>query len=309
MYQKKASVFIGMGGNFISATPDTEYTAKALQNCSLTVHISTKLNRSHVIHGKKALILPCLGRSEKDIQSNQKQFVTVENSMGVVHQSSGHLSPISKHLLSEPVIVSKMAKATLSKSTTNWDQLITNYDYIRNKIEATIPGFENYNTKVRKKGGFYLPNNARDNDFSPTTTGKANFSINKPSDITLTKDQFILMTIRTHDQYNTTIYGLNDRYRGIHNERRVVFMNPDDMKKENLSALESVDLISHFQGEQRIAKNFLVIPYHIPKQCTATYFPEANVLVPIQSKARISNTPASKGIIISIQKIKKDLLL
>ncbi|CAL2083873.1 FdhF/YdeP family oxidoreductase [Tenacibaculum sp. 190524A02b] len=302
MYNQKAKVFIGMGGNFVSATPDTEYTAEALRNCNLTVHVSTKLNRSHLIHGKKALILPCLGRSEKDIQQNEEQFVTVENSMGVVHQSSGHLTPISEHLLSEPAIVAGIAEATLKNSTVKWSELISNYDLIRNKIEATINGFDDYNDRVRKKGGFYLPNNARVNDFSPTSTGKANFSINKPSDITLETDQFLLMTIRTHDQYNTTIYGLNDRYRGVLNERRVIFMNPNDMKKLELSKLDKVDLISHFEGEKRVVRKFLVIPFSIPEQCTATYFPEANALVPINSTARISNTPASKTVIITIEK-------
>ena len=302
MHQKKAKVFIGMGGNFLSATPDTEYTAKALQNCELTVHVSTKLNRSHLIHGKKALILPCLGRSEKDIQEKGVQFVSVENSMGVVHSSSGHLVPLSESLLSEPAIVAGVAKASLSNTSLNWTELIKDYDNIRNKIEATIPGFKDYNTRIRKKGGFYLPNNARNKDFSPTLSGKANFTLNRISDISLKKDQFMMMTIRTHDQYNTTIYGLDDRYRGIINERRVIFMNPTDMKEQGLEKLDAVDLVSHFNKEKRTAKKFLVIPYNIPKQCTATYFPEANVLVPIQSKARISNTPTSKTIIITIHK-------
>ena len=302
MHQRKARVFIGMGGNFLSASPDTEYTAKALQNCDLTVHVSTKLNRSHLIHGKKALILPCLGRSEKDVQEKGIQFVSVENSMGVVHASSGHLAPLSASLLSEPAIVAGMAKASLSNTTLNWAELIKDYDGIRDKIEATIPGFENYNNRVREKGGFYLPNTARNKDFSPTLTGKANFTINAVSDIVLQKNQLIMMTIRTHDQYNTTIYGLDDRYRGIINERRVIFMNPTDMKEQGLEKLDTVDLISHFNQEQRIAKSFLVIPYSIPKQCSATYFPEANVLVPLQSKARISNTPTSKTIIITVHK-------
>ncbi|MDY0779461.1 FdhF/YdeP family oxidoreductase [Tenacibaculum sp. IB213877] len=303
MHDKKAKVFVGMGGNFISATPDTEYTAEALRNCNLTVHISTKLNRSHLIHGKKALILPCLGRSEKDIQNSGEQFVSVENSMGVVHQSHGHLKPCSEHLLSEPAIVAGIANATLKNSKVEWSKLISNYDLIRDKIEATIPGFEKYNKRVRQKGGFYLPNNARSNDFSPTSTGKANFTLNKPSDIVLKEDQFMLMTIRTHDQYNTTIYGLDDRYRGVLNERRVVFINPDDMTKLGLKKLDKVNLISHFNNENRIAEGFLAIPYSIPKQCMATYFPEANVLVPIKSVAKISNTPASKTVIISVEKM------
>ena len=302
MHKNKAKVFLGMGGNFISATPDTEFTADALRNCNLTVHISTKLNRSHLIHGKKALILPCLGRSEKDFQSTGEQFVSVENSMGVVHKSQGHLKPCSEDLLSETAIVARLASATLKKSSTNWAKLASNYDFIRDKIEATIAGFENYNERVRIKGGFYLPNNARENNFKPTHTGKANFSVNSPSDITLKDNQFMMMTIRTHDQYNTTIYGLNDRYRGVLNERRVIFMNADDMKTLALEKLDLVDLTSHFNNKKREARGFLALPYDIPKQCTATYFPEANVLVPIKSTANISNTPTSKTVIISIKK-------
>lgn len=302
MHQEKAKVFIAMGGNFLSATPDTEFTAEALQNCNLIVHISTKLNRSHLVHGKKALILPCLGRSDKDFQESGEQFVTVENSMGKVHRSSGHLQPFSDELLSEPAIVSGMAKATLKETKTDWDALVSNYDLIRDKIEKTIAGFDNFNEKVRQDAGFYLPNNSRVADFSPTATGKANFTINEVSDIQLKEDELILMTIRTHDQYNTTIYGLNDRYRGVLNERRVVFMNTTDMKARNLQKMDVVNLISHFNGEERIAEKFLVIPYEIPEQCVATYFPEANVLVPINSVARKSNTPTSKTIIITIQK-------
>jgi len=302
MHQKKAKIFFGMGGNFVSATPDTTFTAKALQNCDLTVHVSTKLNRSHLIHGKQALILPCLGRSEKDYQVSGAQFISVENSMGVVHSSQGHLEPVSKKLLSEPAIVVGLANATLKKTTVNWTKLISNYDLIRNKIEKVIPGFKNYNKRVRQKGGFYLPNNARDNNFKPTHTGKANFTLNKPSDIELKENQFIMMTIRTHDQYNTTIYGLNDRYRGVLNERRIIFMNAKDMKKQHLKSLDLVDLKSHFKDKERVAKGFLVVAYDIPEQCTATYFPEANVLVPITNVAHTSNTPASKTVIISIEK-------
>ena len=302
MHQKKAKVFVGMGGNFVSATPDTEFTAAAIRNCALTVQISTKLNRSHLIHGKKALILPCLGRSEEDIQTSGMQFITVENSMGIVHQSHGHLKPHSEKLLSEPAIVVGIANATLKSTKTDWTGFASNYDLIRSKIEATIPGFKNYNERVRIKGGFYLPNNARENNYASTASGKANFTLNEPSDLKLESNQFIMMTIRTHDQYNTTIYGLDDRYRGVLNERRVVFMNKKDMKTQNLKQLDVVDLTSHFKDERRIARGFLVVGYNIPKQCTATYFPEANVLVPLKSVAKISNTPASKTVIISIEK-------
>jgi anaerobic selenocysteine-containing dehydrogenase len=293
-----------MGGNFISATPDTEFTAEALRNCELTAHISTKINRSHLIHGKEALILPCLGRTEKDIQTSGTQFVSIENSMGVVSKSVGHLEPLSKYLKSETAIVAGIANATLSDSKVNWTALAANYDLIRDAIESTIPGFENFNERVRISDGFYLPNNARENDFSKTYTGKANFTINETSDIILEKDQFLMMTIRTHDQYNTTIYGLDDRYRGILNERRVIFMNAEDMEEYGLQKNDVVDLVSHFEGQERCAEKFLVIPYSIPRQCTATYFPETNVLVPLQSKARISNTPTSKTVVISVHKRK-----
>ncbi|KOY50476.1 FdhF/YdeP family oxidoreductase [Polaribacter dokdonensis] len=302
MHDKRAKVFFGMGGNFVSATPDTEFTAEGLRNCNLTVHVSTKLNRSHLIHGRKALILPCLGRSEKDFQTSGEQFISVENSMGIVHKSQGHLEPCSEDLLSEPAIVAGLAKATLKKTSVNWDKMISNYDFIRDKIATIIPGFKNYNQRVREDAGFYLPNNARANDFKPTTTGKANFTVNAISDIKLTEKQFIMMTIRTHDQYNTTIYGLNDRYRGVLNERRVLFMNAHDMEKNNINKLDLVDLRSHFNDKVREAKGFLALPYNIPKQCTATYFPEANVLVPIQSTGRTSNTPTSKTVIITIHK-------
>lgn len=304
MHAKKASFFLGMGGNFISATPDTEFTATALRNCDLTVHISTKINRSHLIHGKEALILPCLGRTEKDIQASGEQFVSVENSMGVVSKSVGHLDPLSDYLKSETAIVAGIANATLLESKVNWTAMSDNYDMIRDAIEATIPGFDNFNKRVRIDGGFYLPNNARENDFSRTYTTKANFTINETSDIVLEKNQFLMMTIRTHDQYNTTIYGLNDRYRGVLNERRVIFMNPQDMEMSGLQKHDTVDLVSHFEGQERHAKQFIVIPYSIPRQCTATYFPETNVLVPLQSKARISNTPTSKTVVISVHKRK-----
>ena len=204
--------------------------------------------------------------------------------------------------MSETAIVANLAKATLKNSTTNWLDLRANYDLIRDKIEATIPGFNNFNKRVRIKGGFYLPNNARENNFKPTATGKANFSINKPSEIKLEANQFMMMTVRTHDQYNTTIYGLNDRYRGVLNERRIIFMNANDMTRLGLQKLDAVDLTSHFKNEKREAKGFLAIPYSIPTKCTATYFPEANVLVPLKSKADISNTPASKTVIISVKK-------
>ena len=302
MYQGQAQVFFAMGGNFLSATPDTAFTAQALQRCRLTAHVSTKLNRSHLIHGAEALILPCLGRTNIDEQASGKQMVSVENSMGVVHSSEGILPPPSQHLLSEPAIVAGLAKATLGeRSKVDWDHLISDYDHIRDAIEQVIPGFDDYNRRVREPGGFYLPNGARKQEFH-TPSGKAQFTVNALPDNQVPEDQFMMMTIRSHDQYNTTIYGLHDRYRGIYNERRVVLMNREDMAELGLQQEDVVDLTGTYKGEERIAPRFLVVPYDIPRRCVATYFPEANVLVPIDSIAQHSKTPTSKRVLIRIEK-------
>lgn len=302
MQTGKAKVFFGLGGNFLSATPDTRFTASALQNCNLTVQVSTKMNRSHLITGKEALILPTLGRSDKDIQQNEAQFVSCENSMGVIQSSQGVLNPVSEELLSEPIIVCQLAKAVLGdNSKVGWDQYQQHYDHIRDDIERTIPGFEDYNRRVRQPGGFYLPNSARSGVFK-TNTQKANFTISVAEEIALQDDELLMMTIRSHDQYNTTIYGLNDRYRGIENERRVILMNETDMQQRNLKKLEAVDLYNYSDERERVARNFLVVPYPIPEKCVATYFPEANVLVPIKSVAKKSNTPTSKSVVIKVKK-------
>jgi molybdopterin-dependent oxidoreductase alpha subunit len=303
MHQKKGKVFIAMGGNFLSATPDTKYTAQALRNCSLTVHISTKLNRSHLITGDEALILPTYGRSDKDVNSEgEEQFISCENSMGVVQMSKGNLTPVSKKLLSESAIVCRMAQATLgNKTSIAWSQYEQHYDAIRDAIEQTIAGFEDYNSRVRKPGGFYLPNGSRERKFF-TLTGKAHFTASDVTYQRLAGDELMMMTIRTHDQFNTTIYGLDDRYRGIYNERRVILMNQHDVKKLGLKDGDSVDLINNHDDIERVARNFRVVVYDIPEQCSATYFPETNVLVPIQSVADKSNTPTSKMVIIKVKK-------
>lgn len=302
MHQGHAKVFIAMGGNFLSATPDTTYTAEALRNCDLTVQVSTKLNRSHLIHGAEAIILPCLARTDIDLINGERQFISVENSMGVVHQSKGNLKPISENLLSEPAIVCHLAKATLgSTSKVNWDSYLQHYDAIRESIEKTIPGFDGYNLRIRQPEGFYLPNGARYNDFK-THTGKANFVVSKVEPIVLKTNELLMMTIRSHDQFNTTIYGLDDRYRGILNERRVVLMNKSDMLRMNLQQQEIVDLYNYHEGVERVAHKFIVLEFNIPMQCIATYFPETNVLVPINSTADRSNTPTSKSVIIEIKK-------
>ena len=302
MHQRKAKVFIAMGGNFLSATPDTKYTAEALNRCDLTVQISTKLNRSHLITGKEAIILPTFGRSDKDVLNGEEQFISCENSMGVVQMSKGNLKPVSNDLMSEPMIVCGMALALFGEhSIVDWKSFTNHYDFIRDAIEKVIPGFDNYNSRVRELGGFYLPNGSRIGKFN-TFSGKANFNV---ADVTfhhLQKDELVMMTIRSHDQFNTTIYGLNDRYRGVTNERRVIFMNKKDIADLGFKAGDVVDLYNEYNGVERIARKFIIIEFNIPEKCTATYFPETNVLVPIDSVADKSNTPTSKFVVLKIRK-------
>ncbi|UKM64437.1 FdhF/YdeP family oxidoreductase [Flavobacteriaceae bacterium GSB9] len=303
MYENKAKVFFGLGGNFISAVPDTYYSAQALANCKLTVHVSTKLNRSHLVTGKEALILPCLGRTEKDYQKTGLQIQSVENSMGIVSSTNGVLEPCSKSLLSEVAVVCGVASATLKgRSKINWLAYKDDYNLVRDDIADVVDGFNNFNERIKEPAGFYLPNGARVRKFK-TKTGKANFSINKLPDWKLKKNELMMMTIRSHDQFNTTIYGLNDRYRGIFNERRVVLMNPEDMKVRGLEERQAVHLKSVYDGETRFVKNFKVVGYDIPKNCCATYFPETNPLVPLNSFAHTAKTPASKSVAISIEVI------
>jgi molybdopterin-dependent oxidoreductase alpha subunit len=303
MYTEPGKVFIAMGGNFLSATPDTTYTAQALRNCKLTVHISTKLNRSHLICGEEALILPTYGRSDKDInEQGEEQFISCENSMGVIQMSKGNLKPVSNQLQSESAIVCNLAIATMGKqSKINWAQYKLHYDHIRDDIEKTINGFDDYNKRVREPGGFYLPNGAREGKFF-TLSGKAHFNVALVPKNQLAEGDLMMMTIRTHDQFNTTIYGLDDRYRGIYNERRVILMNEKDIERQGLKAGDIVDLYNNHGGVERVAHKFIVVQYNIPEQCTATYFPETNVLVPIDSVAEKSNTPTSKFVVLTLKK-------
>jgi len=293
-----------MGGNFLSATPDTNYTADGLRKMKLTVHVSTKLNRSHLVHGEEALILPTLARSDKDMIKGEAQLVSCENSMGVVQMSKGILHPVSDKLISENEIVCRLAKATLGdRSVVDWDRFANSYDAVRDDIEKVIPGFDNYNKRVREPGGFYLPNAPREGKFTAADMGgKVPFSITELTEHKLADDEYIMMTIRSHDQFNTTIYGLEDRYRGIHNERRVIFMNEKDIKKGGFKAGDKVDLYNYHGGIERAARLFVIVPYNIPEHNTATYYPETNVLVPIDTVAKKSNTPTSKLVIIKIKK-------
>ncbi|HYP54552.1 MAG TPA: FdhF/YdeP family oxidoreductase [Pyrinomonadaceae bacterium] len=301
MHAGRVKIFFALGGNFLSATPDTEFTADALRRCRLTVQVSTKLNRAHLITGEQALILPCLGRTEVDLRASGPQFVSMENSMGIVHASRGTLRPASPHLLSEPAIVARLACETLGARTKlDWLALAEDYDRVREMIARAVPGFENYNARVREPGGFYLPNLARERRFK-TATNRANFTVHELPRLDLAPGQFVMMTVRSHDQFNTTVYGLDDRYRGVRNERRVIFLNPEDVREAGLREGQPVDITSHFRGETRTARGFVVVPYEIPRRCAATYFPEANVLVPIGSVAERSNTPASKSVVVSLR--------
>lgn len=299
-----AKVFLSMGGNFVSAMSDTNATASALSNCSITAQISTKPNRSHLVTGRTALILPCLGRSEKDHTSVGEQFVSVENSMGIVHSSRGSSKPASGMLRSEPSIVSGIAGALdtrIGRSGIAWQDLAEDYDKVRDMIEASIPGFEGYNERVRLDGGFYLPNPPRDSRTFPTESGYANFRVHDLSGASAGTGRYLMMTIRSHDQYNTTIYGLDDRYRGINKGRRVVLMNQSDMDDNDWLEGDLVDLTSHFEGTELHAREWYIVPYEIPKGNIATYFPEANVLVPLDSVAEGSNTPTSKSVVVTIR--------
>ncbi len=302
MYQGNVKLFMALGGNFVSAVSDTHYAAKALQRCDLTVQISTKLNRSHLITGKKALILPTLGRSERDGKAGSDRFLTVENSMGKVHRTKGLLPPKSSTLKSEPEIVAGIAQAYFKQGhTVPWKSLGADYRLLREKMGETINGFKDVGEKSAGTG-YYLPNNVRQLDFGKLPNGRAQFSLCTLADHNLQAGDFLLMTIRSHDQFNTTIYGLNDRYRGVYDERRVLFMNLADIKAQGLNEKEVVDIVSRYDGIERRAEQFKVIPYAIPKGNLGAYFPETNVLVPHNHFAKKSHTPISKSIIVQVEK-------
>jgi len=296
-------VFVGMGGNFLSAAPDTERTAAGLRRCKLTVQVATKLNRGHLVTGEEALLLPCLGRTETDEQATGPQFVTVENSMSVVSMSRGTLAPASPSLKSEVAIVAGMAeKALAGRTSVDFAALAADYGEIRALIERVVPGFAGFGERVREEGGFYLGNAARDRVFY-TKTERARFAVNPIPRHDFRGGKLLMMTVRSHDQYNTTVYGLDDRYRGITRGRRLVMMNEDDMASRGLRAGDLVDLESHADdGTTRTAERFVVVAYALPPRCCATYFPEANVLVPLESHAKDSGTPASKSVVVTMRK-------
>lgn len=310
MLDGKGKVFIAMGGNFAAATPDTAATWRALRQCELTVHVTTKFNRSHVVHGRQALVLPVLGRTEIDVQATGPQGITVEDSMSMVHLSAGMNAPASEHLISEPMLIARMAAATLTRSRTPWLALASNYAAIRDKIEAVLPDFAGFNEKIKAPGGFRLRNTASERVWA-TASGKAEFSTHAmPTDLATQRIAerqrdvrvFTLTTLRSHDQYNTTIYGHDDRYRGVYGHRRVIFINAADLKDLGMKAGDWVDITSLYVDEsgsdvqQRHAERFLLVEYDIPRGCLASYYPETNPLVPLQSFSLVARTPTSKSI-------------
>ncbi|MFJ9540718.1 FdhF/YdeP family oxidoreductase [Streptomyces sp. NPDC101225] len=308
-----AKVFFAMGGNFVSASPDTDVTEAAMRRARLTVHVSTKLNRSHAVTGARALILPTLGRTERDLQGSGEQFVTVEDSMGMVHASRGRLDPASRHLLSEPAIVCRLARRVLgAQDPLPWEEFEKDYATVRDRIARVVPGFEDFNARVtgsagRPGGGFALPHAPRDERRFPTATGKANFTAAPVEYPELPAGRLLLQTLRSHDQYNTTIYGLDDRYRGIRNGRRVVLVNPDDARALGAAEGSYVDLVSEWKdGVERRASGFRVVHYPTARGCAAAYYPETNVLVPLDATADTSNTPASKSVVVRLEQSAAD---
>ncbi|WP_430333220.1 FdhF/YdeP family oxidoreductase [Rhodococcus sp. ACT016] len=307
MRDGRARVFVAMGGNFVSATPDTATTEQALRNCELTVQVSTKLNRSHVVHGGTALILPTLGRTDLDVQATGKQLVSVEDSMSMVHLSRGRLTPVSEHLRSEVAIVCQLARELLgSVHPVPWAKFEGDYDLIRDSISRVVPGCEDYNTRVRRPDGFQLPHPPRDAREFRTHTGKANFAVNPLEWVPTPPGRVILQTLRSHDQYNTTIYGLDDRYRGVKNGRKVVFVNAADITDLGLSDGQLVDVVSEWGAadgsiEERRVHDFRVVAYNTPRGNAAAYYPETNPLVPLDHVAATSNTPVSKAIVVRLE--------
>ncbi|MGH9185741.1 MAG: FdhF/YdeP family oxidoreductase [Acidimicrobiales bacterium] len=303
MADGRAKVFFALGGNFLAATPDTDITAAALRGCRLTVQVSTKLNRSHVVGGGQALILPCLGRTERDDRAGAAQVVSVEDSMGVVHASRGRLPPASPDLLSEVAIVCRLARRVVGDLVkVSWEQFESDYGAVRDRIERVVPGFESFNQRLGEPGGFVLPHGPRDERRFPTATGKAKFTVNRLDVLRVPEGRLLLTTIRSHDQFNTTIYGLDDRYRGVRGGRRVVFAHADDLATRGLADGDRVDIVSEWRDGDRRAPGFRVVAYPIARGTCAAYFPEANVLVPLDSTAEVSNTPTSKSVVVRLER-------
>lgn len=314
MEARRAKVFLALGGNFAQATPDTPRTHAALRNCELTVHIATKLNRSHLVTGRDALILPCLGRTEVDMQADGPQGVTVEDTFSMVHISHGQLKPRSPHLRSEPAIIAGIAKATLGNHPIDWDWAIADYGHIRDLIADVIPGFADFNARLQHPGGFHLGNDAAERVWK-TASGKARFTaselplelVNQAVLARGERPDLILQTLRSHDQYNTTLYGLDDRYRGVFGLREVVFANERDIRRLGFEPGEKVDLVSLWEdGIERRVHGFQLVAYDLPAGQAAAYYPETNPLVPLESYGERTFTPTSKFIAIRLEKARED---
>jgi molybdopterin-dependent oxidoreductase alpha subunit len=304
MRDGKASVFLGLAGNFVRAMSDSDVTEAALRRCRLTVQVSTKLNRSHTVCGETALILPTLGRTDRDVQASGAQYITVENSMSEVSASRGKLEPASPDLLSEVAIISRLARRTLGEGgSIPWEAFEGNYDLIRDRIARVVPGFEDFNARVGEPGGFRLPNPVNAGVF-PTPSGKAVFTCNELTMLVAPQGHLVLQSLRSHDQWNTIPYAMDDRYRGIHDARRVVMVNPDDVAELGLADRQLVDIVSVWHdGIERRAPGFRVVAYPAARGSAAAYYPETNVLVPLDSVAERSNTPTSKGVIVRLEPV------
>ena len=297
----KVDVFFALGGNFVAATPDTALTESVMSQCALTVHVATKLNRSHLFHGTEALLLPCLGRTERDVQASGEQFVTVEDSMSMVHATRGRLAPGSNDQRSEVAILCGVGHALFGEDV-GWTAMRNDYRVIRGHIERVVEGFENFESRVEEPGGFVLPRPPHDSRTFTTATGKARFTVNPPDALVVPPGHFVLQTLRSHDQFNTTLYGFDDRYRGIKGGREVVFVNAADLAERGLIDGDTVDVISVWSDGERYLRGLRAVAYPTPPGCVATYYPEANVLVPLDSTAVGSNTPTSKSIIVRIER-------
>jgi molybdopterin-dependent oxidoreductase alpha subunit len=303
MRDGKVEVFFALGGNFAAATPDTAVTEAALAKCDLTVHVATKLNRSHLCHGTEALLLPCFGRTERDVQSSGPQVVTVEDSMAMVHTSQGRLDPVSADLRSEVSIVTSLGHAMFGADL-GWSEMGDDYRRIRRHIERVVPGFDDFERRVSQPGGFALPRGPHDSRTFPTSTGKARFTVNDAESPDVPEGYLLLQTVRSHSQFNTTVYGMEDRYRGVKGSRHVVFVNPADLTRLGLADGEMVDVVSVWNGEERRAEGFRTVAYPTTIGCVAAYFPEANVLVPLDATASGSNTPAYKSVVVRLEPVR-----
>jgi molybdopterin-dependent oxidoreductase alpha subunit len=308
MVEGKTKVFFSLGGNLLAAAPDTELIAEGMRKQLATIFVATKLNRGHLTTGATSLLLPTLAHVDIDMQKSGHQMTSCESTTGVVGQNKGVLEPLPGQMLSEVAIISAVAIATLGdKIKGDWVAMTQNYDLIREHISRVVPGFEDFNEKLRQPGGFYLPNGPRSRTFK-TSDEKAHFSVTKLEQTVLAPGQLVLASLRAHDQFNTTVYENNDRYRGVFGERRVLFMHHDDARERGLQARDLVDITSHYEGQTRVAEKFLIVPYDIPKGNVGAYFPEMNVLVPLSSVVPVSNTPTSKHIVVTVAKVQTELV-